>query len=237
METNKNTEQVLDLNKILESINQLSAKVSLGTNRFSQQRRSNEIDQLSMALAKAQAEMSVAGLNNKNPFFKSNYANITDMVKATRPSLTKYGLSIKQEQFVSENGEEMLETILAHSSGQWSSSITKINPPKNDIQSYGSYMSYKMRYAYKGITGVVTGDEDDDDGEKATSDYRESKPVLVCITKEQLELMNEELEGQTQIAKRVLSEFKIEELSDIPRDKFSACLNWIRKLKNANGVK
>lgn len=221
----------MELNKILEAINQLSEKISSVPNRLCQPRKSSEINELSEALAKAQAEMGIAGMNNKNPFFKSNYANITDMVKATRPALTRYGLSVKQEQFISENGEEMLETILAHKSGQWSSSITKLNPPKTDIQSYGSYMSYKMRYAYKGITGVVTGDEEDDDGEKAVT--KEVKTSQNGITREQLELLYEELDQYPAIAKRVMEEFKIDSLSDVPKDKFSACLSWIRKLKGA----
>jgi hypothetical protein len=42
-----------------------------------------------------------------------------------------------------------------------------VNPPKQDIQSLGSYLTYLRRYTYSAIVGVVASEEDDD-GEAAT---------------------------------------------------------------------
>jgi len=140
-----------------------------------------EIDQLATALAKAQGEMAVAGKNQKNPFFKSTYADFEAIINASRPSLSKYGLSVVQPPFISENststsesssqiGNSYLVTILMHSSGQWIKSIARHNPPKNDIQSLSSYNTYLKRMCYTSLIGVATGD--DDDGEAAVSHTR-----------------------------------------------------------------
>ena len=64
---------------------------------------SPQIDQLATALAKAQSEMAVAAKNQKNPFFKSSYADFEAIINASRPSLCKYGLSVVQSPFVQGN--------------------------------------------------------------------------------------------------------------------------------------
>lgn len=123
---------------------------------------SDNIDQLATALAKAQAEFSIAELNQKNPFFKSTYADFESIVRASRPSLTKYGLSVVQSVYRMADGNTYLVSILLHASGQWIKSQAQHNPPKTDIQSLSSYNTYLKRMCYSSLVGVVTGDVDDD---------------------------------------------------------------------------
>lgn len=140
---------------------------------------SAEIDQLATALAKAQAEMHIAGKNQKNPFFKSSYADFQAIIQASRPALSKYGLSVVQPPFIyeksaqdvqAESGNSYLVTILMHASGQWIKSKARHNPPKSDIQSLASYNTYLKRMCYTSLVGVATGD--DDDGEAAVMHTR-----------------------------------------------------------------
>lgn len=140
---------------------------------------SPEIDQLATALAKAQSEMLIAGKNQKNPFFKSSYADFQAIIQASRPALSKYGLSVVQLPFVYQDSAEnsidqasnsYLVTILMHSSGQWIKSKARHNPLKNDIQSLSSYNTYLKRMCYSSMIGVVVGD--DDDGEAAVAHTR-----------------------------------------------------------------
>lgn len=138
---------------------------------------SSQIDQLATALAKAQAEMPVAGKNQKNPFFKSTYADFEAIINASRPCLTKYGLSIVQPPFIYEDGSSYLVTILMHSSGQWIKSKARHNPPKTDIQSLSSYNTYLKRMCYTSLVGVATGD--DDDGEAAVFHTRSNGSDVV----------------------------------------------------------
>jgi hypothetical protein len=116
------------------------------------------------ALAKAQSMMPDAKTDSKNPFFKSKYADLASVVKASRKPLTENGLSVMQ--FIHEiKGKSFLFTRLGHTSGQWIDSFVRIRPIKEDIQSLGSYLTYLRRYSYAAIVGVVSSDEDDD-GEK-----------------------------------------------------------------------
>ena len=113
-------------------------------------------NELFASLAKAQSEYSYAEKASANPFFKSKYAGLEELIKATRPALTKHGLSVTQEP-IWKDGTLFLQTVLGHSSGQCRESLWPITPAKNDIQSLGSYISYVSRYAYRLVTGVVTG--------------------------------------------------------------------------------
>jgi hypothetical protein len=123
---------------------------------------SDQIDQLALALAKAQGEFLSAKKDKDNPFFKSKYADLEAVVEATRPALSKNGLSVVQSVFRMDDTHTYLVTLLLHASGQWIKSKAQINPQKADIQSLKSYNTYLRRICYESLVGVTTGDEDDD---------------------------------------------------------------------------
>ena len=128
---------------------------------------SANIDNLQQLLAKAQAEMNIADRNQKNPFFKSSYADFEAIIAASRPALCKYGLSVVRSPFVCEDGNSYLITILMHNSGQWIKSKARHNPAKTNVQSLASYNTYLKRMCYASLVAVSTGGEDDD-GQAAT---------------------------------------------------------------------
>ncbi len=123
---------------------------------------SEQIDQLATALSKAQLEFEIARKNKSNPFFKSKYADLEEMIRVSRPSLCKYGLSVSQFPMIEEEKAGTLITLLLHSSGQWLKSTVKYSPAKTDIQSLASNNTSLKRMAYAGIVGIATSDEDDD---------------------------------------------------------------------------
>lgn len=127
--------------------------------------RSNEINLLAEALAKAQSKVLVADKDCVNPFFKSKYANFPNIWNACRNALGENNFSVSQIVW-SENGSYYLTTLLMHSSGQWLESKMLIPTGKGDIQSLGSSITYCKRYALAGIVGVCSANEDDD-GETA----------------------------------------------------------------------
>lgn len=135
--------------------------------------QTDDLADLFTALAKAQGSMKEARQSSKNPFFKSNYADLSAVVEASRPSLASNGLSIIH-YVRTYGGKRFLFTRLGHSSGQYMDSWIPIEPPKEDPQSLGSYFTYLKRYTYSGISGVVAAG-DDDDGEKAM--YRKTPTV------------------------------------------------------------
>jgi hypothetical protein len=125
--------------------------------------QSENIGDLAAALAKAQAEVGTVHKDSANPFFKSNYASLAAVWEATRPILSKHGLSVVQLPSHDESGY-YVETMLMHGSGQWIKSRTYMKPAKDDPQGIGSLISYARRYALQAVTMVCP---DDDDGEAA----------------------------------------------------------------------
>lgn len=124
--------------------------------------KSESINELAGALAKAQSEMKGAVKDSSNPFFKSNYADLASVWDSCRGPLTKHGLSVSQVTSLREGHSLVLETVLMHSSGQWLNSEYPINPVKNDPQGLGSALSYARRYSLSALIGAYA---DDDDGE------------------------------------------------------------------------
>lgn len=129
---------------------------------------SDQINELSSALAKAQGELEAASFDSVNPHFKSKYASLTSIVEAIKKPLSRNGLSYAQATELN-NGSLVLITRIMHSSGQWLESSYPINPVKNDPQGIGSALTYARRYSLSSLVGAVS-DEDDDSNQA-------SKPV------------------------------------------------------------
>lgn len=201
--------------------------------------QSDQLNELGLALAKAQGEMLIAGKDHKNPFFKSNYADFATIVRASRPSLTKYGLSVIQRVFTNENGIEMLHTMLLHSSGQYIESRVRIAPVKQDAQSLGSCITYLKRYCYAAMVGVTAADEDDD-GEAASShgkdvsskQYPAPKQNNEPISLDQLSELEYALKDHPDICEQVLTGLKIQSLADMPKSKYRSSLDRIQEIKS-----
>lgn len=133
--------------------------------------KSEQINELAAALAKAQGAMRSATKDSDNPFFKSKYTSLAAIWNSCREHLSLNGLSVVQT--TSNEGDVIcVESMLLHSSGQFISSILKVKPVKSDIQSIGSAITYARRYALAALIGISSSEEDDD-GQEAT---RQSGP-------------------------------------------------------------
>lgn len=127
---------------------------------------SEQINELSTALAKAQGTIASAKKDSENPFYKSSYADLASVWDACRKPLSDNGLSVVQTTDITDKGV-FLVTMLAHASGQWISGILPIRPTKDDPQGMGSAITYMRRYALAAIAGVAP-EEHDDDGNEAS---------------------------------------------------------------------
>lgn len=125
--------------------------------------KSDAINELATALAKAQGEMTHAAKDRENPHFKSSYATLASVWEACRLPLSRHGLSVTQLAS-SEQGCAAITTILMHSSGQWVQSETRVPTTKNDAQGVGSAITYARRYALSAIVGIAPDDDDDGNG-------------------------------------------------------------------------
>lgn len=122
--------------------------------------QSESINELITALVSAQAEFSAVPKGSVNPFFKSKYAALPEVVATAGPVLAKHGLAVSQFITYDETGD-LLMTHLLHTSGQYMAYAMKLHMVKADPMAQGSATTFARRYAYMACLGLVA-DEDDD---------------------------------------------------------------------------
>jgi len=132
--------------------------------------QSEQINELMTALSKAQGIMKPAIKDSTNPHFKSSYADLASVWEACRDALSKNGLAITQTMDLLGD-KQVLVTMLGHISGQFIKSAIALPIQRPGSQELGSCLSYCRRYALAAMVGVY---QDDDDGEKAQTPYREN---------------------------------------------------------------
>jgi hypothetical protein len=129
--------------------------------------KSESIEELATALAKAQGEFAGAVKDTANPFFKSKYADLESCVTAIKPHNAKHGLSFIQISHDAQNAA-CIETIIMHSSGEWlSAGLVSVPVSKQDAQGFGSAMTYARRYSLSAAFGIAPEDDDGNGASKA----------------------------------------------------------------------
>lgn len=136
--------------------------------------KSEQINELAAALAKAQGAIQGAVKDSTNPFFKSNYADLASVWGSCRKALCENGLAVIQTTDEANLELVTVQTTLTHSSGQWVSGSLSMKPVKADPQGIGSAISYARRYALAAMVGIY---QEDDDANKATGEAA-AKPLL-----------------------------------------------------------
>ena len=138
-------------------------------------RTSDQINELSEALARSQAKFGAALKGSVNPAFRSKYADLSSVIDATLEHLNAEGITCMQHPALTYAGEaesrEAMITVttrLQHKSGQFMESdlsIPAVQRDRFDAQSCGSAITYACRYALQSICLVP---REDDDGNAAT---------------------------------------------------------------------
>lgn len=145
---------------------------------------SENINELAMALSKAQGQIKPAIKDKKNPHFKSSYADLASTWDACRSALSDNGLSVMQTVEMRAEGP-VLMTMLVHSSGQWKSGEMPIIVQKSDAQGFGSALTYARRYSLQSIAGIASEDDDGEGASKreATRPYQQEMPKPEVVDK------------------------------------------------------
>lgn len=173
----------------------------------------NNLGKIATALAKAQSEMEAASKDKKNPFFKSNYADLASVFNACRAALNNNGIAISQP--IETRGERMfVVTLLIHGeSGEFIRSEMML-PNQLDPQKIGSAITYFRRYSLMSVAGVAT---DDDDGNEAS---RQAK-MHTHVNRNKPQPPKVDPEAQ----KKAQQEFAAL-LKDQPKDTLQKALDW-----------
>lgn len=128
------------------------------------------------ALAAAQAEMGPALKDAVNPAFRSKYADLASVMSACLPALNKHQICVMQPTGEDEKGR-YVETILAHVSGQTVCCRVPLIVAKNDMQGYGSAVTYARRYGLMSMAGIAPEDDDGNAAAKAAPKAEKPAPI------------------------------------------------------------
>jgi hypothetical protein len=137
-------------------------------------KRSEIFKEFPGAFAKFQAEVTNPKMTADNPYFKSKYAPLDEVLKVVRPVLAKYGLSVMQDVSTHEERTDhvVIVTEVMHESGEWKQTDPLVFPAFQKLkdgrhefnsQGAGSSITYAKRYQLQAALGIAA--DSDDDGE------------------------------------------------------------------------
>jgi len=134
---------------------------------------SNDLDKIAPALAAFQSEVSNPKKTADNPFFKSKYADLDEIINTVRPTLSAHGLFVIQSP-EGEGSAAKVTTRIMHTSGQWLEGTISLTAVKADPQGMGSAITYARRYSLAAFLGLA---QDDDDGNSASGKTTAREPT------------------------------------------------------------
>jgi hypothetical protein len=136
--------------------------------------KSESIKNLAKALAVFNDKVSKVNKDAINPFFKSNYASLPNVLDIIKEPLKESGIVFSQIPVDSDG----LITIIIHvESGEYIEGTYTMRPVKETPQERGSTITYQRRYALTAMLGLNV--DDDDDGNNGTfgSDKKSLAPA------------------------------------------------------------
>lgn len=127
------------------------------------------------ALLNVQKEIQNPKMTGDNPFTKSKYAPLPDILNQVRPLLTEQGIVCIQNTGSCSDGSLFVQTKLLYSNGNGQEVIESdkliLSPDsgkmKSDIQGVGSAITYGRRYQIMALLNIA-GEGEDDDGSSAS---------------------------------------------------------------------
>ena len=121
-------------------------------------------------LLKVQQELGSVKKSAKNPFFKSNYADLNAHLELVKPIANKHGLYIQQGITVvnSQQGakDAVYSKVIDALSGLAEESVMLLEECKGDMQKKGGATTYARRYT---LSALFSMQAEDDDGNTAAN--------------------------------------------------------------------
>ncbi len=171
--------------------------------------KSESITEIAKALIVFHSKVDNIVKNAINPFFRSTYCTLDNIINTIEAPLNASGLTFAQFP----SGTNGLTTILMHESGEWIESEYFMQPVKNDPQGSGSVITYQRRYALAAILGLSVDIDDDANaathgGKTPEQAAENNKPWLNKGSKE-YEGAIKKLQSSTTTIEKIESVFKL----------------------------
>ena len=223
------------------SVNFEPQEIKLNITRSKEMNTSPEINEIVKAMAAVQGTIKGAKKDKKNPFFKSDYADLSSCWECCRDALSKNNVALIQTTELIE-GKLNLITLLAHESGQWIRSSLPVITDKADPQTLGKTITYLRRFSLCAVVGIAPADDDAEslmnrNNKPETNIYKKAEPktepkiekkkLISISTKEWSDLEylicdNDSLRGN--LIKFMTKKWNIKSLKDMPTVFYSQAL-------------
>lgn len=129
-------------------------------------RRSDNFIEVFKGIEKARPLFKSLKKESKNPHFKSEYADLDEVLHAIKDGLHSANIAVSQFPNHKDDGRFVLTTIVSHTeSGAFIESDYHLLVDKATSQAQGSAITYARRYSLTAIFGLY---EFDDDGNEAS---------------------------------------------------------------------
>ena len=132
---------------------------------------------IALALASAQTNLGKALKQANNPHFRSKYADLGSVMDACLPALNEAGIALIQPTGEDEHGRFVETTLIHGESGETLSCRVPLIVGKNDMQGYGSAVTYARRYGLMAMAGIAPEDDDGNAAAKAAPKNEPPKPI------------------------------------------------------------
>lgn len=212
---------------------------------------SEETSELFKAMSAFQSEVKQPKKDANNPFFKSKYVPLENVIDAIHTVGSKHGLSEMTYPAISENGLEYgVGVVITHLSGQYIQfPPVTLKPDKNTPQGVGAAMTYARRYALSSAFGIAS--ETDDDANEISGNTNKKPnnkpaPKVEIVSQAQATFLNKLVTDVSEASNGVatvdglLSKLNIKDMNKLQMDQYGTALNQLNKWKQAyqkNAVK
>jgi hypothetical protein len=196
------------------------------------------------ALAQMQNELPVidenGAIRGRDGRIQSRYAKFEDINEAVKPIMRQYGFAISFRTAF-KDGEVIVTGVLTHEGGHREQSDVQLpadaSGNKNNVQGWGSSISYGKRYTMNALLNITSRGEDNDGrGSNAggnDDDQQRRAPQSNGggghATESQLGLIRKRCETSGIKPDDFLKQFGIAELAQLPFERVNEAFDWIKK--------
>ncbi len=182
---------------------------------------------IATALASAQINMGKALKQANNPHFRSKYADLGSVMDACLPALNEHGIAVIQPTGEDDTGR-FVETIMIHGeSGEQLSCRVPLIVSKNDMQGYGSAVTYARRYGLMAMAGIAPEDDDGNAAAKAAPKQEPPKP----ISADQLQEINDLIFDTETDEVKFCAYWNVDELNQMNAKQAADAIAMLKKKK------
>ncbi len=161
----------------------------------------SKIRNIQSIMQQAHGMMDTVKKNSKNPFFKSNYADINTVLETINPVCDSLGLVVFQAPQIMDGNDVLYTRIsLADNPSEFVEGQMRLLLPSADMQKLGSAVTYARRYS---LVTMFNLEQEDDDGQSASKHPTATQKRNLQINKAMDELVKAQKEKDTDTAKQI----------------------------------